>query len=69
MTSDSRRTRADSGAPEQERGEIVQTTVPELDSDAVDIPQDDPHNETPTERAARLQQQQTSGIIPDNEDG
>ncbi|GGL99021.1 hypothetical protein [Deinococcus aerophilus] len=68
MTSDSRRPQ-DSGETEQERGEIVQTTVPELDSDAVNIPEGDPHNETPTERAARLQRQRTSGIIPDNEDG
>lgn len=43
-------------------GEIVLTTVPgETPNPA--------HNETPTDRLARLQQQEDSQIEPDNEDG
>lgn len=54
--------------PEQ-RGEIVQSTVPEAHPEVIDVPETDPRNETPTDRAAKLQQEMTGGIIPDNEDG
>ncbi|GGO21957.1 hypothetical protein [Deinococcus humi] len=62
MTSDDRT------SPDQ-RGEIVQSTVPEAHPEVIDVPQDDPQNETPTDKSAKLQQEMTSGIIPDNEDG
>jgi hypothetical protein len=52
-----------------QRGEIVQSTVPEAYPGVIDVPQDDPHNETPTDESAKLQQEMTRGIIPDNEDG
>ena len=52
----------------QESGEVVLSTNPGS-SDAVDIPEDAPRNETRTEQAAKLQQVQDRGIIPDNEDG
>lgn len=67
------RARDDKANPEQaspdQRGEIVQSTVPEAHPEVIDVPETDPHNETPTDRAAKLQQEMTGGIIPDNEDG
>ena len=60
--------RKDPGSADQ-RGEIVQSTVPEAHPDVIDVPEGDPQNETPTDRSARLQQELTGGIIPDNEDG
>ncbi|CAM3733889.1 hypothetical protein [Deinococcus frigens] len=67
MTSDDRtpEDRAKAG----QRGEIVQSTVPEAHPDVIDIPDGDPQNETPTEESGKLQQEMTRGIIPDNEDG
>ncbi len=62
MTSDDR-TRPD------QRGEIVQSTVPDAHPGVIDVPRDNPRNETPTDEAAKLQQEKTGGIIPDNEDG
>ena len=47
----------------------MQSTVPEARPDVIDIPDSDPHNPTPTENAAKLQQEVTGGLIPDNEDG
>lgn len=52
-----------------QRGEIVQSTVPGARPDVIDVPDSDPHNPTPTEKAAKLQQEVTGGLIPDNEDG
>lgn len=67
------RARDDKANPEQaspdQRGEIVQSTVPEAHPEVIDVPENDPQNETPTDRAAKLQQEMTGGIIPDNEDG
>lgn len=67
------RARDDKANPEQaspdQRGEIVQSTVPEAHPEVIDVPETDPRNETPTDRAAKLQQEMTGGIIPDNEDG
>ncbi|WP_420597243.1 hypothetical protein [Deinococcus sp.] len=56
-----------SGNPE--RGEIIQTSLPDERPDVVDIPEGDPQNETPTDKAAKLQQQEKPGIIPADEDG
>ncbi|MBB6016517.1 hypothetical protein ACFP9V_15710 [Deinococcus radiopugnans] len=58
----------DKAKPDQ-RGEIVQSTVPEAHPEVIDVPENDPHNETPTDESAKLQQEMTGGIIPDNEDG
>ncbi|WP_415786409.1 hypothetical protein [Deinococcus saxicola] len=67
MTSDDRN--PDSKAAGEQRGEIVQSTVPEAHPDVIDIPGGDPHNQTPTDESGKLQQEMTGGIIPDNEDG
>lgn len=66
---DDRKTSKGENTDEQQRGEIVQSTVPAANPDVIDIPEGDPHNETPTDRIGKLQQEMTRGIIPDNEDG
>ncbi len=67
MTSDDRN--PDPKATGEQRGEIVQSTVPEAHPDVIDIPEGDPQNQTPTDKSGKLQQEMTGGIIPDNEDG
>lgn len=49
-------------AESKSRGEVVLTDVP-------DLVQDEAPNETPTDRLARLHQQEDSRTRPDNEDG
>ncbi|MDV6376153.1 hypothetical protein [Deinococcus arenicola] len=54
---------------DHQRGQIVQSTLPEANPDVIDIPEGDPQNLTPTDESGKLQQEMTRGIIPDNEDG
>ncbi|OLV19774.1 hypothetical protein BOO71_0001687 [Deinococcus marmoris] len=67
MTSDDKT--PEGKATGEQRGEIVQSTVPEAHPDVIDIPAGDPQNQTPTDELGKLQQEMTRGIIPDNEDG
>ena len=52
-------------------GEIIQTSLPDEHPDAVEVPESDPQNETPTDKAAKLQQHAASDteLIPSDEDG
>ncbi len=55
----------------QPSGEIVQSSLPEEHPNVVDVPESDPQNETPTDLAAKLQEQSArpSELIPSDEDG
>ena len=50
-------------------GEVILSTLPGANPDVIDVPESDPNNETPTQKAARMQQQQRGGIVPADEDG
>ena len=56
---------------EHASGQIVQSSLPEEHPSVVAVPEGDPHNETPTEKAAKLQQHsaQPNELIPSDEDG
>lgn len=54
-----------------ESGEIIQSSLPDERPDVVEVPESDPQNETPTDKAAKLQQHAASPteLIPSDEDG
>ncbi|WP_161883733.1 hypothetical protein [Deinococcus alpinitundrae] len=52
-------------------GEIIQSSLPNEHPEVVAVPDSDPQNETPTDKAAKLQQHAASEteLIPSDEDG
>ncbi|AWN23364.1 hypothetical protein DKM44_09090 [Deinococcus irradiatisoli] len=62
---------SDTFKPAAEPGEIVQSSLPDERPDVIDVPQDAPQNESPTDKAAKLQQESASPteLIPSDEDG
>lgn len=60
----------DKSASDQ-NGEIIQSSLPQEHPDVVAVPDGDPQNETPTDKAAKLQQHAASDteLIPSDEDG
>ena len=59
----------DEPGTKKDPGEVILSTLPEAHPEVIGVPESDPDNETPTQKAARIQQQQRGGIVPEDEDG